>query len=136
MKTMSRKLGAKGWLSLSWPKEYGGQNSLFLQTIVYEEVLYHNCPGINPMGVSSLINSYRSESQKVMPGKARSRHWLESSRDIQFERMAAPVDMVTEWSDGSVRPSGQAWSVPGLQGEPFGDHPWSSRRIHEFGDRR
>ena len=64
--------------------------------------------------LSSLINSYRSKSQKVVPVKARSRHWIESSYDIQFERMAALVDMVTEWSDGSVRPSGQAWSVPGL----------------------
>ena len=30
LRTMSRKLGDKGWLSLSWPKEYGGQDSLLL----------------------------------------------------------------------------------------------------------
>jgi alkylation response protein AidB-like acyl-CoA dehydrogenase len=34
MRTMSRKLGAKGWLSLrSWPQEYGGRNSFFLKNI-------------------------------------------------------------------------------------------------------
>ncbi len=33
-----RKLGAKGWLSLSWPREYGGGGKpLVYQTIVDEE---------------------------------------------------------------------------------------------------
>jgi alkylation response protein AidB-like acyl-CoA dehydrogenase len=83
MKTMSRKLGAKGWLSLSWPKEYGGQNSLFLQNIVYEEVLYHNCPGINHMGVTFLAPTlihFGSEEQKKkhLPGIAQGEvYWCE-----------------------------------------------------------
>ena len=83
MKTMSRKLGAKGWLSLSWPKEYGGQNSLFLQNIVYEEVLYHNCPGINHMGVTFLAPTlicFGSEEQKGkhLPGIAQGKvYWCE-----------------------------------------------------------
>jgi len=83
MKTMSRKLGAKGWLSLGWPEEYGGQNSLFLQNIVYEEVLYHNCPGINHMGVTFLAPTlihFGSEEQKRkhLPGIARGEvYWCE-----------------------------------------------------------
>jgi len=83
MKTMSRKLGAKGWLSLSWPEEYGGQNSSFLQNIVYEEVLYHNCPGINHMGVTFLAPTlihFGSEEQKKkhLPGIARGEvYWCE-----------------------------------------------------------
>jgi len=83
MKTMSRKLGAKGWLSLSWPEEYGGQNSLFLQNIVYEEMLYHNCPGINHMGVTFLAPTlvhFGSEEQKRkhLPGIARGEvYWCE-----------------------------------------------------------
>jgi alkylation response protein AidB-like acyl-CoA dehydrogenase len=76
MKTMSRKLGAKGWLSLGWPKEYGGQDAPFLQNIVYEEVLYHNCPGINHIGVTFLAPTlihFGSEEQKRahLPGIAR-----------------------------------------------------------------
>ena len=36
-----RKLGAKGWLSLSWPTEYGGGGKpLVYQTIVDEELAY------------------------------------------------------------------------------------------------
>lgn len=72
---MSRKLGAKGWLSLSWPKEYGGQDSLLLQNIVIEELLYHNCPGIDPNGVIFLAPTllrFGSEEQKRkhLPGIA------------------------------------------------------------------
>jgi alkylation response protein AidB-like acyl-CoA dehydrogenase len=83
MREMSRKLGAKGWLSLSWPEEYGGQNSLFLQNIVYEEVLYHNCPGINHIGVTFLAPTlirFGSEEQKRkhLPGIARGEvYWCE-----------------------------------------------------------
>jgi alkylation response protein AidB-like acyl-CoA dehydrogenase len=76
MKTMSRKLGAKGWLSLDWPKEYGGQNSVFLQNIVYEEVLYHNCPGLDHVGLTFLaptLIQFGSEEQRRahLPGIAR-----------------------------------------------------------------
>ena len=35
IKILRRKVGAKGWLSLSWPEEYGGKNSLILQNIVF-----------------------------------------------------------------------------------------------------
>ena len=45
-RTLAQKLGAKGWLSIAWPKEYGGQNSPLLQLILAEELLYNECPGI------------------------------------------------------------------------------------------
>jgi alkylation response protein AidB-like acyl-CoA dehydrogenase len=83
MKGMSRKLGARGWLSLGWPKEYGGQDASFLQNIVYEEALYHNCPGINHIGVTFLaptLLQFGSEEQKRahLPGVARGEvYWCE-----------------------------------------------------------
>ncbi|MCJ7492013.1 MAG: acyl-CoA dehydrogenase family protein [Dehalococcoidia bacterium] len=46
-----RKLGAKGWLSLSWPTEYGGGGKpLVYQTIVDEELAYRNIPGSESIG--------------------------------------------------------------------------------------
>lgn len=76
MRTMSRKLGDKGWLSLGWPEEYGGQSSLFLQNIVCEEVLYHNCPGMDHVGLTFLaptLIQFGSEEQRTahLPGIAR-----------------------------------------------------------------
>lgn len=76
MRAMARKLGAKGWFSLGWPEEYGGQDSQVLQNIVYEEVLYHNCPGMNHAGLTFLaptLLQFGSEEQKKahLPGIAR-----------------------------------------------------------------
>ena len=67
IKTIRRRVGEKGWLSLGWPEQYGGKNSLFLQNIVYEEMLYHNCPGIEPVGALFLapaLIKFGSEDQK------------------------------------------------------------------------
>ncbi len=73
---MRRKVGAKGWLSLSWPEEYGGKNSLTQQNIVFEEMLYHNVPGIDHIGVTFFaptLLKFGSEEQKnkFLPGIAR-----------------------------------------------------------------
>ncbi|MFQ5987763.1 MAG: acyl-CoA dehydrogenase family protein [Dehalococcoidia bacterium] len=44
-KAWNRKLGEKGWLAPSWPKEYGGQaRSLIEQLILDEEMAYHGTP--------------------------------------------------------------------------------------------
>jgi alkylation response protein AidB-like acyl-CoA dehydrogenase len=76
IKTMRRKVGGKGWLSLGWPEQYGGQNSPFLQNIVYEEMLYHNCPGVEPVGALFLapaLIKFGSDGQKerFLPGIAK-----------------------------------------------------------------
>lgn len=40
VREFSRKLGAKGWLGMNWPKKYGGQEgSIIEQYIVIEEIL-------------------------------------------------------------------------------------------------
>jgi len=83
VKAMRRKVGAKGWLSLSWPREYGGQGSLILQNIVYEEILYHNVPGIDHIGVTFFAPTllrFGNEAQKkqYLPGIAQGNiYWCE-----------------------------------------------------------
>jgi alkylation response protein AidB-like acyl-CoA dehydrogenase len=39
------KLGRKGWLSLSWPKECGGMNSMMKHVILDDVMSYHRAPG-------------------------------------------------------------------------------------------
>jgi alkylation response protein AidB-like acyl-CoA dehydrogenase len=39
-----RKLGSQGWLSLCWPEEYGGQNSMMKQAIVNDVLTYYRAP--------------------------------------------------------------------------------------------
>jgi alkylation response protein AidB-like acyl-CoA dehydrogenase len=76
VKAMRAKVGAKGWHSLSWPEEYGGKNSLFLQNIVWEEILYYNVPGVDHIGVTFFaptLLKFGTEEQKKkqLPGIAK-----------------------------------------------------------------
>lgn len=75
----SRKLGERGWLGLSWPKEYGGQEaSIIEEAILYEEIAYHRAPaepiliiGVGIVGPT--IMRYGSLAQKGnhLPGITR-----------------------------------------------------------------
>lgn len=67
---MSRKLAQRGWLTMSWPREYGGGGAgLFEQTVYEMEMNYHYIPGIW-MGVSGIqwvgpvLMSIGTEEQK------------------------------------------------------------------------
>ena len=40
-KEFSMKMGAKGWLSLAWPKEYGGQAYSHMEQLIFNEELAH-----------------------------------------------------------------------------------------------
>ncbi|MCE2458872.1 MAG: acyl-CoA dehydrogenase family protein, partial [Dehalococcoidia bacterium] len=43
---MSRRLADKGWLTLAWPEEYGGQGRSIMEQVIYnEEMSYLNVPG-------------------------------------------------------------------------------------------
>jgi alkylation response protein AidB-like acyl-CoA dehydrogenase len=54
-KQMAKKLAARGWISLPWPTEYGGQNASLMEQFVFGDVLgYHRGAGIDPLGVGIL----------------------------------------------------------------------------------
>ena len=64
---MLRKVGDKGWHSLSWPKEYGGQDSATKQFILSDEMYYHELPGVDIQGAlmcAPTLIQYGSEPQK------------------------------------------------------------------------
>ena len=64
---MLRKVGAKGWHSLAWPRVYGGQASMTRQFIFSEEMYYHELPGVDLVGTLMLAPSiiqHGSEQQK------------------------------------------------------------------------
>src|SRR2546426_3762597 len=72
-----RKLGASGWLALSWPVEYGGGGRPIVeQFIVDEEVALHGGPASDALGrviVAPALLAAGSEAQKraYLPGMAR-----------------------------------------------------------------
>jgi len=68
--TISKKLAQKGWLTLSWPKEYGGMDASLWEQMVFKfEAGYWGIPGIG-MGVGAVdwigppLMIYGSEEQK------------------------------------------------------------------------
>ncbi len=49
-----RKMGERGWLTMAWPKEYGGGGRSFVEQAIFFDILsYHGAPG---MDISTLIS--------------------------------------------------------------------------------
>jgi alkylation response protein AidB-like acyl-CoA dehydrogenase len=67
-KGFRKKLAAKGWLTMGWPKAYGGQERSILEQMVYnEELAKRKAPPGRSMGVmwvGPLILRYGTEEQK------------------------------------------------------------------------
>jgi len=66
--SFTKKLAEKGWLTMSWPKEYGGQEADHMRQLVYnEEMTYHRAPG-QTMGtdrVGPTIIIFGTDEQKA-----------------------------------------------------------------------
>jgi len=81
-KVVAKKLAAKGWLTVAWPREYGGQaRSHIEQAIFQEEMMYNGVPGTT-MGVSiqwvgPSIMTYGTPEQKAyhLPSMASGDSW-------------------------------------------------------------
>jgi len=67
-KDIAHKLGEKGWLSLFWPKEYGGQSCSHVDYLIFlEEIASCGSPGYNAIGAKMLaptLFKYGTEEQK------------------------------------------------------------------------
>ena len=74
---MRKKLAEKGWLTMAWPKEYGGQGaSLMMQVIMSEEMAYHRAPGRDNFGTKMLaptlmIHGTEDQKREHLPPVAR-----------------------------------------------------------------
>jgi len=74
----SRRLGARGWLGMTWPKRYGGQERSMLERLVLtEELIAANAPiaahWIADRQSGPLLLRYGSEAQRLrfLPAIAR-----------------------------------------------------------------
>lgn len=71
----SQKLAARGWIGLTWPREYGGQGRSYLDRLILtEELLRHGAPvaahwlGDRQMGPSILRYGTPEQKAKFLPG--------------------------------------------------------------------
>ena len=65
---MRRKLAQRGWLTMQWPEEYGGQGASPVRSAIFnEEMTYHRAPGREIFGVRMLAPTlmlFGTEEQK------------------------------------------------------------------------
>ena len=63
---MWHKLGQKGWIGLTWPKAYGGQESpLWKEMILLQELAYRGSPGMDTaIAQADIILNFGTEEQK------------------------------------------------------------------------
>jgi alkylation response protein AidB-like acyl-CoA dehydrogenase len=63
-----KRLAAKHWLALPWPKEYGGMGASPMQQLIFnEQMAYHGVPGTVNMGVAwvgPVVMLYGRDDQK------------------------------------------------------------------------
>lgn len=71
---MRKKLAAKGWLTMHWPEEYGGQNASPVRSAIFnEEMAYMRAPGrdifgVRMLGPTLMINGTEEQKQEhLMP---------------------------------------------------------------------
>ena len=74
-RAFSKKLAARGWIGLTWPREYGGQGKSYLDRLLLtEELLRHGAPvaahwlGDRQMGPSILRYGTPEQKRKFLPG--------------------------------------------------------------------
>ncbi|MGD0855766.1 MAG: acyl-CoA dehydrogenase family protein [Dehalococcoidia bacterium] len=71
----AKEFAKRGWLSLGWPKEYGGTGDMMDKVMFSEARGYHEVPGVDPFGVAmlapTLIAAASEEIKKeFLPGIA------------------------------------------------------------------
>ncbi|HEX6031429.1 MAG TPA: acyl-CoA dehydrogenase family protein [Tepidiformaceae bacterium] len=63
-----KRLAAKRWLALPWPKEYGGMGATPMEQLIFnEQMAYHRVPGYVNMGVAwvgPVVMLYGTDEQK------------------------------------------------------------------------
>jgi alkylation response protein AidB-like acyl-CoA dehydrogenase len=63
-----RRLAARRWLALPWPKEYGGMGATPMEQLIFnEQMAYHRVPGYVNMGVAwvgPVVMLYGTDEQK------------------------------------------------------------------------
>ena len=75
--TTRKKLADKGWLTMAWPKEYGGQDAPIMQQVVFnDEWAYAHAPGwdgegIGYIGPAIMVHGTEDQKKKHIGGIAR-----------------------------------------------------------------
>ncbi len=68
-----RKLAQRGWLTMAWPQEYGGQGASHIRQMIFrEECAYHGAPGsggqgVNMVGPCIMVHGNEEQRRRFLP---------------------------------------------------------------------
>ena len=130
----SRKLGAKGWLGITWPKAYGGQDRTALEHLAFEEEMaYTEAPTTFHNTAANMIGptlvTFGSDAQKAffLPGIA--------SGEISFALGYSEPDYGSDLAGiktSATRTEDGGWSIRGQKiftsTAGFSTHVWLAAR--------
>ena len=130
----SRKLGRKGWLGITWPREYGGQERTALEHLAFEEemayceapVTFHNTSA-NMMGPTLVHVGSLQQKKALLPGIA--------SGEIAFALGYSEPDNGSDLAGirtAAVRNAEGGWTINGQKiytsAAGFATHLWLAAR--------
>jgi len=121
-----RKMGENGWLSLSWPKEYGGMNSMMKQAILQDVLSYYRLPFgdiSNWMAAPTIIMAGSEKMKKTwLPRIARGelRFWLGYSEPDAGSDLGSMQTRAEDNGDHFVVNGQKVWS----SGAHIADYAW------------
>jgi len=116
---MAEKLGGKGWLTMHWPKEYGGQDkSPFYRLILREELSRYHSPGYDSIGCgivapAILLKGSDEQKKKHLPGIASGKvMWCETLSEPNHGSDLAAIEVFArEEADGFVVNGQKIWTT-------------------------
>jgi alkylation response protein AidB-like acyl-CoA dehydrogenase len=75
VRNFKRKLAEKGWLTMSWPEEYGGQGASYVQQMIFREegAIVDEW---NRRTKKRIFSSYDYRRSFMVSGLFRTRSWL------------------------------------------------------------
>jgi 3-oxocholest-4-en-26-oyl-CoA dehydrogenase alpha subunit len=125
-----RKLGERGWHSLSWPEEYGGQNSTMKQAIVNDVLSYYRAPtgglAMSIIGPTIVQAGSAELKREFLPKIARGEavFWLGYSEPNSGSDLASIKTTAVAEGDEFVINGQKVWST----GAHTADYAWMLAR--------
>ncbi|MCX5851257.1 MAG: acyl-CoA dehydrogenase family protein [Deltaproteobacteria bacterium] len=120
------KLGRKGWLTIGWPEEYGGMNSMIKHAIFDDVMSYHRAPGGDVSnaiaGPTILLVGSDDLKKEWLPriGRGELRFWLGYSEPNAGSDLASIKTRAVDNGDEFILNGQKIWS----SGAHIADYAW------------
>jgi alkylation response protein AidB-like acyl-CoA dehydrogenase len=122
---MRQKLADRGWLTMHWPEEYGGQKASPVRSAVFnEEMTYHRAPGrdnfgVRMMGATLMLHGSDEQKRQHLPPVAKGEvQWCQGYSEPESGSDLASLDTrAVRDGDEFVINGSKIWTSMGHRGD-------------------